>query len=372
MGGHRMRTLVVLALASLTLAGAGPVVGQTPTLEQALRRAREATPLPLSLARDQAEWRADHAALPADLDPDADIAARIEQLTIQAGRDERLARTVFPAPPALGRDCVATGLKGCSSAIGGYLALGDSRLLWQVQDGYTDENGISGGVVFISDAGAARRGPTAPIAWSFDAARFEAPVLLTGPGFDGAAYIAVPGVHAGSGSGNADVLFRWDLPDSRRLTQIDTWSWREDLAERLPPGFGILQGFRLDWPEMLAFTPLWQDGDGACCGTAGTAVLSFQIEGDRLVLSDVTVRDAIIDNALATPTELFDYAGRRAGCAHWGGEEPYDAARRAEIARAVAELGCAALGADGAALRRRYADNPRILALIARAEASGG
>ena len=215
-------------------------------------------------------------------------------------------------------------------------------------------------------------GPTAPIAWSFDAARFDAPVLLSGPELGGAAYIAVPGVHAGSGSGNADVLFRWDFPDSRRLTQIDTWSWRDGLAERLPPGLDILQGIRFDWPNMMAFTPLWQDGDGHCCGTGGTAILSFEIVGERLVLSDVSVRDAIVDNAITTPTEVFDYAGRWAGCAHWGGEEPYDAGRRAEIARAVTELRCAALEADGAALRREYADNPRIVALIARTEAGGG
>ena len=367
-----MRTLAVLTLVSLTLAGAGPVVSQTPTLDQALRRAGAATPLPLTLARDQAEWRADHAGLPADVDAAEDIRARIEDLTARAERDERLGAMVFRAPPVLGRECVATGLKGCSSPMGGYLALREGRLLWQVQDGFTEENGVSGGIVFFGDAGAARIGPTTPIAWSFDAARFDAPVLLTGPDFGGAAYIAVPGVHAGSGSGNADALFRWDFPDSRRLTQIDTWSWWDDLAERLPEGLEVWQGVRFDWNNMMAVTPLWQDGDGACCGTAGTAILSFSIEGDRLVLSNITVRDAVLDAAVRTPTEVFDYAGRWAGCAHWGGEEPYDAGRRAEIARAVTELRCAALEADGAALRRTYAGNPRLLALITRAEASGG
>ncbi|MDP2765605.1 MAG: hypothetical protein Q8O54_12305, partial [Brevundimonas sp.] len=296
----------------------------------------------------------------------------IEDLTARAERDERLGAMVFRAPPVLGRDCVATGLQGCSSVMGGYLALRDGRLLWQLQEGFTEEGGISGGIVFFGDAGGARSGSTAPIAWSFDGARFDAPVLLSDPGFDGAAYIAVPGVRAGSGSGNADVLFRWDFPDSRRLTQIDTWSWRDSLAERLPPGLEILQGIRFDWTNMMAVTPLWQDGDGHCCGTAGTAILSFEIAGDRLVLSDVSVRDAIIDNAATTPVEVFDYAGRWIGCAHWGGEEPYDAERRAQIARAVTELRCAALEADGAALRREHAANPRLLALITRAEAAGG
>jgi len=358
-----MRTLAVLALAALTLAGAGPVTGQTPTLEQALRRARDATPLPLSLARDQADWAARHAELPGGMDPEADVQSRIEDLTLQAERDERLRATRFPAAPVPGRDCVATGLKGCSSPMGGYLALRDGALQWQLQEGYTDEDGVSGGIVFIGDAGAARMGPVAPVAWSFDGARFEAPVLLTGSEFGGAAYIAVPGVHAGSGSGNADVLFRWDFPDSRRLTQIDTWSWLADLAAQLPEGLQVWQGVRYDWPNMMAVTPLWQEGDGHCCGTGGTATLSFGIEGDRLVLRRVTVRDSALEAAARTPTDVFDYAGRRNGCRRLGGEAPVDAA--------AAGLDCGTLQTDGAALKRRYADDPRTLALIARAEAPG-
>lgn len=348
------------------------MTGQTPTLDQALRRARDATPLPLSLARDQADWRESHADLPAGLDPADDILSRIESLTAQAERDERIGRTVFrDGAPALGRECVATGLQGCSSSMGGYLALREGGLQWQVQEGYTDENGIAGGIVFIGDAGAARMGPAAPIAWSFDAARFDAPVLLTGPEFDGEVYIAVPGVRAGSGSGNADVLFRWDLPDTRRLAQIDTWSWRDSLDERLPEGLDIQQGIRFDWPNMMAFTPLWQAGDGHCCGTGGTAILSFEIEGDRLVLSNVSVRDPLLDNAIYTPTDVFEYAGRWAGCAHWGGEYGSDPERTAQINAALTALRCSALEADGEALKRANADDPRALAMIARVQANG-
>ncbi|WP_425987220.1 hypothetical protein [Brevundimonas sp. TWP2-3-2] len=38
-------------------------------------------------------------------------------------------------------------------------------------------------------------------------------------------------------------------------------------------------------------------------------------------------------------------------CVHFGGEEPYDAARAAEIAAAVQANRCEALAADGAALK---------------------
>ncbi len=292
MGREHVSVLAVLALAALTLAGAGPVVGQTPTMEQALRHARDSTPLPLSLAREQADWLAGHAELPEGLDPEDNIRSRIEDLLRQAGRDARLDAMMFHEPPILGPECVATGLKGCSSPMGGYLAVDGSSLQWQLQQGFTDEDGVSGGIVFIGDAGAARIGPAAPVAWSFDAARFDAPVLLAGPEFGGAVYIAVPGVRSGSGSGAADLLFRWDVPDTRQLTQIDTWSWRDDLEARLPAGLGVWQGVRYDWPNMVAFTPLWRDGDGHCCRTGGTAILSFGIEGDRLILSDVVLRDA--------------------------------------------------------------------------------
>lgn len=367
-----MRALAVLTLVSLALTGAGPVVGQTPTLDQALRRAEAATPLPLSLAREQSEWLKDHADLPAGLDPADDTLSRIEALTAQAERDERIGGMTFRnGLPGRGGDCVATALKGCGSSMGGYLALADGRLQWQVQDGYTEENGITGGIVFFADLPTAVAGPIAPIAWSFDAARFGSPVVLPEGGPDGKTYIAVPGIHAGSGSGNADVLFRWDPRGRRELAQIDTWSWRDDLKDKLPEGLEIWQGVRIDWSNMIAFTPLWQAGDGNCCGTGGTATLSFEIEGDRLVLSHVSVRDSIIDSAISTPTKVFDYAGRWAGCAHWGGEEGYDAERLAQINAAVTELRCSALEADGAALRREYADSPSLLALIARAEAGG-
>ncbi|MGV8929259.1 MAG: hypothetical protein ACOH1E_05875 [Brevundimonas sp.] len=286
-----MRTLAVLTLVSLSLAGAGPVVSQTPDMVQALLRANAATPVPLSLARDQADWRESHANLPDGFDPAEDVQSRIDDLLAQAERDTRLGQMIFRRPPVLGRECVATGLEGCSSPMGGYLAVAGGELQWQLQGGYTEENGLSGGIVFIGDAGAAGLGPVKPIAWSFDAARFEAPVLLPGGNPDGAVYIAVPGVHAGSGSGNADVLFRWDAPDSRRLTQIDTWSWRDSLEDKLPEGLEIWHGVRFDWSNMVAFTPLWQAGDGNCCGTGGTATLSFEIEGDRLVVSHVSVSD---------------------------------------------------------------------------------
>ena len=66
--------------------------------------------------------------------------------------------------------------------------------------------------------------------------------------------------------------------------------------------------------------------------------------------------------------EIATYMDRAEGCWHFAGEEPYSAARRAEINRALSELKCTTLKADGQALRRKYARSaPAIEALDAAA-----
>jgi hypothetical protein len=69
-----------------------------------------------------------------------------------------------------------------------------------------------------------------------------------------------------------------------------------------------------------------------------------------------------------TPAEIVKFLDRRAGCDHWTGEEPYDAARRREIEAAIADLKCARIERDEAALRKRYAADPALLHLIAEGE----
>ena len=62
--------------------------------------------------------------------------------------------------------------------------------------------------------------------------------------------------------------------------------------------------------------------------------------------------------------DIADYAARRAGCNHWGGEEGYDAARRAEIAKAATALRCGQIDADESALLKRYGGRPELLQRI--------
>jgi hypothetical protein len=69
----------------------------------------------------------------------------------------------------------------------------------------------------------------------------------------------------------------------------------------------------------------------------------------------------------ALPHAVAAYADRREGCNHWAGEEGYDAARRAEINKAIQDLRCTALGKDEKALRHRYRHNRAVLRAIRKA-----
>lgn len=61
------------------------------------------------------------------------------------------------------------------------------------------------------------------------------------------------------------------------------------------------------------------------------------------------------------PADVGAYMDRAEGCWHFAGEEPYDAARRAEIERALSELNCSRLRQDAQALRRKYARSAPVL-----------
>lgn len=71
----------------------------------------------------------------------------------------------------------------------------------------------------------------------------------------------------------------------------------------------------------------------------------------------------------ATPRDVARYIDRRQGCNHWAGEEGYDAARRAEINKAIDDLRCTALDRDGRVLRQRYRHNPAVLRALKKAQA---
>ncbi len=279
-----MRSGLAIILTSLVMAGATTFVGASdaqtlpPSLRQALDAAVAASPTPKSVLADQADWQTSLAE--PGVDREDAIGSRLERLQAIANRDRRLAAIRDVALP--GPSCVVEALKGCSAFMGGWLASRGHVLHWQLQSGFTDADGGANGVVFLTGSGARLH----PVAWGFDAARFDAPVLF---GDGDQTYVAVPGIHGGSGAGNADLVFRWTPGADRELVQVDTWSWMDQLQTQLPAGLSG-RSVRMDYHEMFATTPLWREQDGACCATGGTALLSFEIRDDVLTLTEVRVQ----------------------------------------------------------------------------------
>jgi hypothetical protein len=70
------------------------------------------------------------------------------------------------------------------------------------------------------------------------------------------------------------------------------------------------------------------------------------------------------------PRDVKQLIDRLAGCAHWSGEEPYDAERRREITLAMKDLRCDRLQKDEAAALKRYAKRPRVLKVLQQAKES--
>jgi hypothetical protein len=70
----------------------------------------------------------------------------------------------------------------------------------------------------------------------------------------------------------------------------------------------------------------------------------------------------------AVPAEVTSLVGRIQTCVHFGGEEPYDKARAAEIDKAMDDAKCDAVPADEAAMRKKYAKDAKILKLFTDAD----
>ena len=74
--------------------------------------------------------------------------------------------------------------------------------------------------------------------------------------------------------------------------------------------------------------------------------------------------------ANGVPAEVQAFIERREGCEHWAGEPDYDEARRKQIEDAVKEL-CPGIDTQLAALRKRFAKDPAVIAALADFEPLG-
>ena len=99
----------------------------------------------------------------------------------------------------------------------------------------------------------------------------------------------IPGSESGTGNFNRERLFVWRDGEWR---DVDTSSWLDELARRLPKGYGARKGIYPDYVRMKASTPLWREGDGNACGSGGRADLVLGWQDDRIVLRSLQRRQA--------------------------------------------------------------------------------
>jgi hypothetical protein len=229
------------------------------------------TPRPASWAARRAELEDD--ATWTTLSP-ADRLAALQTETGRLRRELAHHRAIPARIERLGEGCVGP-LRGCRVPADGVLRGEDGiELRWQVQRGFTAEEGTSGGLVVFQRRGRELR----PLTWSFEGYDWQAPRLVE---HDEGLLLAAIGFRAGSGHGNADLLYRRS-GDAWREVELE--SWKLALPRHLPAGLGVGKGVDYDFARMTARMSLWRDADGNCCPTGGQALADLRLDGNRLVL----------------------------------------------------------------------------------------
>ena len=115
---------------------------------------------------------------------------------------------------------------------------------------------------------------------------YEKPKLLRS---GGRVLLRIPGYESGTGNFNRERLFVWRDGQWRN---VDTATWLDDLARRLPRGHGAWKGIYPDYVTMRTSTPIWREGDGNACPSGGRADIVLAWSGDRLALREVHLRKA--------------------------------------------------------------------------------
>lgn len=212
---------------------------------------------------------------------------RVDALAATTEKARALRRDV--TVESAGKNCVvppdAPDDSSCSVDEFGVVAGSRDAFRYQLQSYREGELRVAGGaVVFRSNAGRL----TPVVATAIDSAHFSAPAIVQSPA---ARLLVIPGHMEGTGNFNADLVFRLD---DGRLAEIDTESWLGDLQKRLPKGWGAWKGIFPRYDQLTAETPLWKDGDGNCCPTAGRAFIRLGLNNRRLTLVELRIRNGEI------------------------------------------------------------------------------
>ncbi|HEX8301639.1 hypothetical protein [Sphingomonas sp.] len=285
----RYRKLLGIALVALATAVGGPALAQSPDAELAAKEqaVQSATARPATWAVRAGEFRKWLAgATDAERKP-LDAAARAGHVTDQihtVDKELQRAASIYPAPSVfamLGDQCLARWLSmDCRVPMNGALRDPDgTHILWQLQAGSSEEDGIGMGAMLWDASGHAE---PRLIGWTFEGVWMETPRYSPEHQL-----LWVSGRRAGTGNGNADMLFQ---RRGGKWVEIELESWRDDLDRRLPKGYGAWHGVEYDLTSLAAATELWKDGDPNCCAGGGRADLRFEIAGTSLKLKDLSVQ----------------------------------------------------------------------------------
>lgn len=184
--------------------------------------------------------------------------------------------------------CLESELKECNVTSSGFIKITEGpSLAFQIQDGYSEDTGTGAGVVIYEQTGDKWNLLTK----DFFGVQYTLPRIIEGERI----LLHVPGLTAGTGAYNADILFEYvEATDGQasKWQKVDIENWRTSIEDFLPKGLGVWKGVAFDfgsWFEgdYMARTPLWQEDDANCCATGGSAIIHFTIENGVLKTSGV-------------------------------------------------------------------------------------
>jgi uncharacterized protein len=182
------------------------------------------------------------------------------------------------AADQLGKSCLslpsAAGNGDCQMDDSSDIA-GDTSLRYQRQSyGQQADRAV---IVFAGDGK-----EWTPIAAAFsEHARFAVPEIIASPA---GKLLALAGAADGPHDEDVSALYRFA---SGTLEDIDDRSWLETLKSRLPDGLTLVPGILADYATMTAVATIARS-QSTCCPTGGRVTVALAIEGQRVVVKDVS------------------------------------------------------------------------------------
>lgn len=247
-------------------------------LAEAYASAMAATLAPGALQSEQSQWLGQRNKLVGAGPLRLAYQSRIDELTETADKWRKVPREV--AVESARKTCTLPPDPPDGSCRIESFGTIDEALRYQIQ-AYRDGDLWSAGGVVIFRATSGHLTPL--VLAAVDSAHFSAPSLARSGHL-----LVIPGHLEGTGNFNAELVYL--LEGGGQLHEVDTTSWLEDLQHYLPKGMGAWKGIYPDYDTLTAETPLWKDGDGNCCPTAGRALIRLELKSHRLAIVDVRVK----------------------------------------------------------------------------------